>query len=117
MSRKLEIWKVALLKYVENRTWTGELTISLFYPNPPILAILCGIPQAILLGTILATIWKYHHSSIQDNEPFDRHKVSAAIDIAVNLVVAQLEEKRKQEEHRLQLPAQASVPTDANLPT
>jgi hypothetical protein len=111
---KLRIWQYALIKYVEEIDWTGDIIISLFYLRPPVLNITNGISQFLLLGTILATIWKYHHSSIRDEEDFNPQQVSAAIDTAITLVLAQLEgEKRRQDP----VPRLVPAAVDTNFPT
>jgi hypothetical protein len=92
---KLEIWKASLNKYIREYDWTVTLIESLFYPVPPKFEALNNLPVYLLLGTIMATIWRYHHKSIREDEPFDSRRVSAAVDLAIGLVTAQLEEKRK----------------------
>ncbi|KAF9142480.1 hypothetical protein BGX20_007265, partial [Mortierella sp. AD010] len=116
--KKLEVWQYALKKYINDQEWTAILIESFFYSKPPVFEPLHGIPLFLLLGTILATIWKYHHAFIREGEAFDVNKVSAAVDIAVNLVIAQLEERKKQEE-RQNPPVPAPNPDlpDSNFPT
>ena len=69
----------------------------------------------LLIGTILTTIWKYHFSSILENEVFDPRRVSSAIDIEIVSVLAQLAEKEKR-----QTALQTEEPpthSDTNFPT
>ena len=116
--KKLEVWQTALRKYISDQDWTIVLIENFFYPRPPYFEPQHGVPLFLLLGTILATIWKYHHLSVRENEIFDVIRVSAAIDIAVKQVIAQLEQKKKQEDRgRPQIPATDQEQPDANFPT
>ncbi|KAF8977611.1 hypothetical protein BGZ46_007255 [Entomortierella lignicola] len=98
--KKLEVWQYALKKYISDQDWSAVLIESFFYPRPPTFEPLYEVPLFLLLGTILATIWKYHHAFIREDDAFNSSKVSAAVDIAVRQVIAQLAEKKKQEEGR-----------------
>jgi len=82
--RKLEIWQNALTKHIRAQEWTAALIESLCYPNPPAVVALNNMPLFLLLGTIMATIWRYHHSSIREDTPFDTRQVSAAVELAVS---------------------------------
>lgn len=116
--KKLEVWQGTLTKYIKDQEWTAELIESLFYPNTLNLKPLDRIPLVLLISTILATIWKYHFNSIREEVPFDTRQVSAAIDIAINLVKAQLEEERKREEKKNPTaPETTPGTTDNNFPT
>ena len=116
--KKLEVWQGALNRYIEDREWTAAHIGSLFFPQPERHVPLNNIPFFLLLGSILATIWRYHHAFIRENQIFDSTRVLAAVDIVLNQVLAQMEERRKQEEKRN--PTQPTIDPpdiDTNFPT
>lgn len=115
--KKLEVWQGALTKYVKEHTWTADQVESLFFPRPEKLTPLNNVPTILLLGSVLATIWRFHFAFIREDQIFDTTRVSAAVDIALNQILAQLEEIRKQEARR-QPPTPAADPdADTNFPT
>ncbi|KAG9069863.1 hypothetical protein KI688_009188 [Linnemannia hyalina] len=63
--KKLEVWHGALSRYVEERTWTADYICSLFFPDPDPVKPLHDIPIFILIGTILASVWRYHHAFVR----------------------------------------------------
>lgn len=115
--KKLEVWQGALTTYIKDHTWTADQIERLFFPRPETLTPLNNVPLALLLGSILATIWRFHFAFVREDQSFETGTVSAAVDITVTQVLAQLEERRKREERR-QPPAAATQPeTDTNFPT
>ncbi|KAF9918815.1 hypothetical protein BX616_005429 [Lobosporangium transversale] len=98
--KKLEVWQGAMKKFVGENDWSAFLLESLFYANPTKINPLNNVPAFLLLSTILATIWKYHHACVRRGEDFDVPRVLAGTDIALNQVINQLEEKRKRGKER-----------------
>jgi len=115
--RKLEIWQNALTKHIRTQDWTAALIESLCFPNAPVVEALNNMPLFLLLGSIMATIWRYHHSSIREDTPFDTRQVSAAVEQAISLAQAQLEEKRKMARANLPRRLHTDPPPDDNFPT
>jgi hypothetical protein len=115
--RKLEIWQNALRKHTRTQDWTATIIESLCYPNPPVVETLNNMPLFLLLGSIMATIWRYHHGSIREDTPFETRQVSAAVELAISLAQAQLEEKRKRARANLPRPRLLTPPPDDNFPT
>jgi hypothetical protein len=114
--KKLDVWQSALSKYVKDQEWTIHMIENWFYPSPNIITPLNDVPMFLLLGTILATIWKYHFQSIRDDELFDSGRVSAAVDIEMISILAQLAEKKRRTPS--QAPPQEEPPRpDTNFPT
>ncbi|KAF9401632.1 hypothetical protein BGX21_001099 [Mortierella sp. AD011] len=90
---KLEVRQYA---YISVHKWAVILIEGYFYSKPPDFESLHA-----LLGTILVRPWKCHHVFIRKGETFDLSMAPAAVDIAVNLVMAQFVERMKQEERRI----------------
>ncbi|KAF9974738.1 hypothetical protein BGZ75_000721 [Mortierella antarctica] len=93
--QKLEVWQGALTKYIKDHTWTADQVERLFFPRPEKLTPLNNVPIILLLGSILATIWRHHFAFIREDQIFDTPGVLGAVDIALNQVLAQMEERRK----------------------
>ncbi|KAI8363239.1 hypothetical protein B0O80DRAFT_379086, partial [Mortierella sp. GBAus27b] len=109
--RKLEVWRGALAKHFQAQEWTADSIKSLFYPQPPAFKTIKEIPKFTLLSSILATIWRYHHQSIREDEPFNSRQVLAAVDLEIGSLAAQYEEWARREA-RLNPPA---PPVDNHL--
>ncbi|KAG9320904.1 hypothetical protein KVV02_008688 [Mortierella alpina] len=115
--QKLEVWKGALTKHIKDHTWTADQVERLFFPRPEKLSPLNNLPIILLLGSILATIWRLHFAFIREDQIFDTTRVLGAVDIALNQVLAQMEERRKRvARHQPPLPA-ADPATDTNFLT
>ncbi|KAF8924116.1 hypothetical protein BGZ47_004196, partial [Haplosporangium gracile] len=102
---KLEVWQGALSKYAVERIWTADSICSLFYPEPDPVEPLYDIPIFILVGTILAFIWRYHHAFVREDQAFEPRMVLVAVDLAITQVRAQLAEKKRQSEECESSPA------------
>jgi len=115
--KKLEVWQGALSRYVEERTWTADFICSLFFPDPDPIKPLHDIPIFILIGTILASVWRYHHAFVREDQAFEPRVALAAVDLAITQVRAQLAEKKRQSEEREPPPSVEIPPVDNNFPT
>ncbi|KAK5797288.1 hypothetical protein F5H01DRAFT_400803 [Linnemannia elongata] len=69
--KKLEIWQGALSRYVEERVWTAEYVCSLFFSSPDDIVPRDGVPLFLLLGAILATVWRYYFAFVRENQAFE----------------------------------------------
>ncbi|OAQ24789.1 hypothetical protein K457DRAFT_46144, partial [Linnemannia elongata AG-77] len=88
--KKLEIWQGALSRYVEERVWTAEYVCNLFFPSPDDIVPRDGTPLFLLLGAILATVWRYHFAFVREKQAFEPQIVLAAVDLAITQARAQL---------------------------
>jgi hypothetical protein len=77
---------------------------GLFYLQPPAFKSIKDILKFTLLGSILATIWRYHHQSIRRDEPFHSRQLLVAVDFGS--ITAQYEELTRPEA-RMNPPAPA----------
>ena len=102
---------------MEERAWTADYICSLFFPDPDPVAPLHDIPAFILIGTILAAIWRYHHAFVREDQVFEPRIVLASVDLAITQVRAQLAEKKRQNEKREPPPPVELPPVDNNFPT
>ncbi|KAH7033886.1 hypothetical protein BKA57DRAFT_430400 [Linnemannia elongata] len=114
--KKLEVWQGALSKYVEERAWTADFICSLFFPDPDPVKPLYDIPIFILIGTILASVWRYHHAFVREDQAFEPRMVLAAVDLAITQIRAQLAKKRQNEEREPPPPVD-HPPVNNNFPT
>ena len=116
---KLQIWQDALRKYVDDRTWTWMAIELLFFVQLPEIKPKEDITVVTLLGTILFTIWKYHFNWVVDEEPFTPTQVSAAIDIAVQRLIAERNDRSQPQQQTPSAPLPAELPSsgDLNFPT
>ncbi|KAF9123427.1 hypothetical protein BGW39_008979 [Mortierella sp. 14UC] len=62
--KKLQVWQDALSRYVEDRTWSADYICSLFFPDPDPVQPRDDVPIFLLIGAILATIWRYHFAFV-----------------------------------------------------
>ncbi|KAF9901454.1 hypothetical protein EC991_006103 [Linnemannia zychae] len=62
--KKLEVWLGAMTRYVEERARSADCICSLFFPNPDPVKPHNDVPRFLLLGVILATIWRYHFAFV-----------------------------------------------------
>ncbi|KAG9067202.1 hypothetical protein KI688_011984 [Linnemannia hyalina] len=81
--KKLKVWQAALLRYVEERTWTADYICSLFCPDPDPVKPLHDIPIFILIGAILASVWRYYHAFVREDQAFEPRTLLAAVDLAI----------------------------------
>ncbi|KAG9068237.1 hypothetical protein KI688_011832 [Linnemannia hyalina] len=58
------------------------------------------IPIFIVINTIMAPVWRYHHAFVREDQAFEPRMVLAAVDLAIDQVRAQLAEKKRQSEER-----------------
>ena len=93
--KKLEVWQSSLSKYVEERAWTADYICSLFFPDPDPVKPLHEIPIFILIGTILASVWRYHHAFVREDQALEPRMVLATVDLVITQVRAQLAEKKR----------------------
>ncbi|KAK3827148.1 MAG: hypothetical protein JOS17DRAFT_818096 [Linnemannia elongata] len=115
--KKLEVWQGSLSRYVEERGWSADYDCSLFFPDPDPIKPHDDIPVFLLLGAILATIWRYHFAFVIEGQAFEPRIVLASVDLAISQARAQLAEKKRQgEKHQTPLPVE-EPPTDTNHPT
>jgi hypothetical protein len=109
-SKKLEVWQGALSRYVEERVWTAEYVCSLIVPRD-------NIPLFLLLGAILATVWRYTFASVLEAQAFEPRIVLAAVDLAITQARAQLAEKQRQrEKQQPPPPVEAPLTTPTTIP-
>ncbi|KAG9062176.1 hypothetical protein KI688_006508 [Linnemannia hyalina] len=113
--KKLEIWEGALSRYVEERTWTADFVCSLFFPSPECIEPRDGFPLFLLLGAILATVWRYHFAFVLEGQAFEPRIVLAAVDLAVTQARAQLAEKKRQNEKQQPPPPVGPPPAETFL--
>ncbi|KAF8940675.1 hypothetical protein BGZ47_007661 [Haplosporangium gracile] len=115
--KKLEVWQGVFSRYVEERTWTADYICSIFIPDPDPVTPLHDIPIFILIGTILADIWRYHHAFVHEDQVFEPRTVLATVDLAITQVRAQLAKKKHHNEKR-KLPTPVELlPIDNNFLT
>ncbi|KAF9110650.1 hypothetical protein BGX30_007903 [Mortierella sp. GBA39] len=115
--KKLEVWQSALSRYVEERAWIADYICSLFFPSPDPVTPLHDIPIFVLIGTILASVWRYHHAFVREDQAFEPRIVLAAVDLAITQVRAQLAEKKRQSEERKPPPLVVAPTVDDSFPT
>ncbi|OAQ22944.1 hypothetical protein K457DRAFT_1885350 [Linnemannia elongata AG-77] len=81
--------------------WKNKIrTTRPLFPDPDPVKPLYDIPIFILIGTILASVWRYHHAFVREDQAFEPRMVLAAVDLAIIQVRAQLAEKKRQNEER-----------------
>ncbi|KAF9082241.1 hypothetical protein BGX29_003984 [Mortierella sp. GBA35] len=115
--KKLEVWQGSLSRYVEEHVWSADYVCSLFFPDPDPIKPHDDIPVFLLLGTILATIWRYHFASVIEGPAFEPRIVLASVDLAISQARAQLAEKKRQMEKHQAPPPVEEPPPDTNHPT
>lgn len=115
--KKLEVWQSAMTRYVEERDWSADYVCSLFFPKSDPLEPHNDVPLFLLIGVILATIWRYHFAFVMEDQGFDPRIVLTAVDLAITQARAQLAEKKRQSEERQPPPPVEPPPTDTNHPT
>ncbi|KAK5797111.1 hypothetical protein F5H01DRAFT_418677 [Linnemannia elongata] len=91
--------------------------IPLFSPDPDPAKPFFDTPVFILIGTILAFVWRYHHAFVREDQPFEPRMVLAAVDLAITQVRAQLAEKKRQNEEHEPAPSVDHLPVNNNFPT
>jgi hypothetical protein len=64
---------------VEERVWTAEYVCSLFFPSPDDIVPRDDVPLFLLIGAILATVWRYHFAFVLENQAFESRIVLAAL--------------------------------------
>jgi hypothetical protein len=116
--KKLEVWQGALSRYVEGRVWTAEY-VCLFFPSPDDIVPRDDVHLFLLIGAILATVWRYHFALVLENQAFEPRIVLAAVDLAITQARAQLAEKQRQREKQQPPPPVEAPPppVDINYPT
>jgi hypothetical protein len=77
------------------RVWTADYIPSLFFPSPDDIVPRDNVPLFLLLGAILATVWRYHLAFVLENQAFEPRIVLAAVDVAIAQARAQLAEKQR----------------------
>ena len=114
--KKLEVWQGSLSRYVEERGWSADYVCSLFFPDPDPIKPHDDIPVFLLLGAILATIWRYHFAFVIEGQAFEPRIVLASVDLAISQARAQLAEKRQREKHHAPPSVEEPRPTPTTLP-
>ncbi|KAG9064187.1 hypothetical protein KI688_003375 [Linnemannia hyalina] len=87
------------------------------FPDPDPVKPLHDIPIFILIDTILASVWRYHHAIVREDQAFEPRMVLAAVDLAITQVRAQLAEKKRQSEEREPPPPVELPLVDNSFPT
>ncbi|KAG9067604.1 hypothetical protein KI688_012389 [Linnemannia hyalina] len=88
----------------------------LFFPNSDPLEPRNDVPLFLLIGVILATIWRYYFVFVMEDQAFDPRIVLPAVDLAITQAHAQLAEKKRQSEERQPPPTAEPPPTGTNHP-
>ncbi|OAQ22719.1 hypothetical protein K457DRAFT_25810 [Linnemannia elongata AG-77] len=70
-----------------------------------------------VLTLFLASVWRYHHAFVREDQAFEPRMVLAAEDLAITQIRAQLAEKKRQNEEREPPPPVDHPPVNNNFPT
>jgi hypothetical protein len=103
---------------VEERVWTADYVSSLFFSCPDDIVPYDNVPLFLLIGAILATVWRYHLAFVLENQAFEPRIVLTAVDVAITQARAQLAEKQRQrEKQQPPPPIEAPLSTPTTLPS
>ncbi|KAF8927317.1 hypothetical protein BGZ47_002209, partial [Haplosporangium gracile] len=94
------------------RVWSANYVCGLFFPNPNPPETRDDVPLFLLIGVILATIWRYHFAFVMEDQAFDPRIILAAVDLAITQARAQLAEKKRQSKERHPLPHLSLPPAE-----